>query len=120
MASLDKMEGEAVEAGMLLLLAVLLYFAYLAYKGVSGFKMPKIPTLSELLAALQAKLNDLLNGVQAHLPSTDPQNPLSSPSLALGPDTVYAGTDVGTYGQTDAGDLQGASPYGPYAGVNNG
>lgn len=120
MASLDKMEGEAVEAGMLVLLVALIYFAWLAYKGVNGIKMPDFGKLiAEALAALQAKMNDAMNWAQNHMPNSDPEAPWSGP-LAIGPGTVATGTDVGTYGQTDLSDLPGASTYGPYAGVNNG
>jgi hypothetical protein len=62
MASLDKMEGDAVEGIGILLLALLAYFAYLAYKGVSGFKFP---ALSDILGSISAMINNLLNGAIA-------------------------------------------------------
>jgi hypothetical protein len=91
MASLDKLEGDGLEAAGFGVLAVIGILAYLAYKNFAGMK---VPNLSEAITELWNRLKTFLTMAQGDWGST------LGAGTGGGADWVYTGTSTGNYGAT--------------------
>jgi hypothetical protein len=91
MASLDKLEGEAIQGIGLVLLIALAAIAYFVWKGASGFKFPDIAGM--ISNYIKALINALKNNSGGG--ALDYTMPSSGELDGGGADWVATGTNIG-------------------------
>lgn len=94
MASLNDLEGEAVEGVGLVLLVLLVVIAFYVWKAVHGIKFPNFPNFAKWISDLFKSLFDALKNSTGQ---GDFNYSLPSPGEldGGGPDWVVTGTNVG-------------------------